>query len=370
MMQFVDLKAQQDELRAQLDEAIGRVLEHGQYILGPEVQELETELCNFSGADYAVSCANGTDALALALMAEDIGDGDVVFVPSFTFVATAEAVAQLGATPFFVDVCAESFNISVGALEYAIDVVQARGMTPRAVIAVDMFGLPAAYDGIMAIARAAGLTVIADGAQSFGAIYKGRHVGTLADYTTTSFFPAKPLGCYGDGGAVFTNFQDKADLLRSLRFHGKGAYKYDNERIGLNSRLDTMQAAILLVKLKVFREELVSRNLVAERYDQGLAGLNGIRTPRVSEGETSAWAQYTIRCQDRDRLKRTLNENEIPSVVYYPIPLHLQKGYKQFPCLGDLSVSEQLANEVLSLPMSPYLSVDSQQRVIEAVGKL
>ncbi|HYC02700.1 MAG TPA: DegT/DnrJ/EryC1/StrS aminotransferase family protein [Azospirillaceae bacterium] len=365
---FIDLAAQRRRLGSGLDQAIARVLDHGAFILGPEVQELESRLAAFSGARHAIGCANGTDALVLALMAMGIGPGCAVIVPSFTFAATAEAVALVGAVPLFVDVREDSFNLDAEALPQAIDKAKSLGLCPAAVIAVDLFGHPADYPAIEAACAASGLQLIADAAQSFGASLHGRRVGTFGRLTTTSFFPAKPLGCYGDGGALFTDDDDLATLLRSLRFHGKGADKYDNVRVGLNSRLDTLQAAILLEKLSIFEDELSRRDAVARRYDHGLEG--AVATPRVHPEAASAWAQYTIRVapERRDGLIRQLAAAGVPTALYYPTPLHRQTAYRHHPrARADLPVSDALAASVLSLPMHPYLEPSVQDRIITAI---
>ncbi|WP_417782647.1 DegT/DnrJ/EryC1/StrS family aminotransferase [Terasakiella pusilla] len=368
MIPFIDLKAQQARLKDGIDAAIARVLDHGAYIMGPEVAAFEKKLEAFCGATHALGCGNGTDAISLVCMAESIGPGDAVFVPSFTFIATAEAPAQLGATPFFVDVLEDTFNIDPDNLKNAIQQAKAQGLKPRAVIAVDMFGLPADYDALQDICQNEGLLLVADAAQSFGGTYKGRSVGTLADYTTTSFFPAKPLGCYGDGGAVFVEDAEKAALIKSLRVHGKGGDKYDNVRVGMNSRLDTIQAAILIEKLSIFTDELAQRQRVADQYAEKLGHV--LTCPSLPEGLTSAWAQYTLKADNREALQAALTDAGVPSVVYYPIPLHLQTGYKDFPRCADLSVSEVLAKQVFSLPMSPYLTADDQSLVCAEISKL
>ncbi len=366
--QFIDLVAQQKLIRPQLDEAIKRVLDHGQYIMGPEVKEFETYLQEFTGAKHALTCANGTDALTLVLMAWGIGSNDAVFVPSFTYVATAEAPAQLGATPFFVDVCADTFNVDPQSFKQAVLDCRNLGLKPAVVIAVDLFGQPANVDSITEIAHTEGIKVLVDGAQSFGATSKGRRVGSMGDATTTSFFPAKPLGCYGDGGAVFTNKEEDAEVINSVRLHGKGTQKYDNVRIGLNSRLDSIQAAILLEKIKLFPGELSARNSVASRYEQGLGEF--IKTPKCHDDLSSAWAQYTLVIHDRDRIQQELKASGIPSVVYYPISLAEQKGYSNFPIVSSgVSVSTNLASTVLSLPMHPYLEIKSQDYVIKSLLK-
>ncbi|MDA7585495.1 DegT/DnrJ/EryC1/StrS family aminotransferase [Luminiphilus sp.] len=356
---FIDLEAQQKLIRSQLDLAISRVLDHGQYIMGPEVREFEGQLREFTGAKHALTCANGTDALTLVLMAWGIAPGDAVFVPSFTYVATAEAPAQLGATPFFVDVCADSFNIDPQSLKQAIIDCRKLGLNPSAVIVVDLFGQPADVDAITEIAHAENMKVLVDGAQSFGGSSKGRKVGCMGDATTASFFPAKPLGCYGDGGAVFTSSDVDAELINSIRLHGKGAQKYDNVRIGLNSRLDTIQAAILIEKLKLFPNEVRLRSAVAENYHKHLSDV--CEVPSLRPGTSSSWAQYTLKFNDRAGVQSTLKESGIPSVIYYPIPLSKQLGYKHYPTVSSgVSTSEMLSESVLSIPMHPYLYEEQQ----------
>lgn len=364
--QFIDLAAQQKLIRPQLDLAISRVLDHGQYIMGPEVKEFEGQLREYTGAKHALTCANGTDALTLVLMAWGIGQGDAVFVPSFTYVATAEAPAQLGATPFFVDVCEDTFNIDPQSFKQAIIDSRTLGLNPAAVIVVDLFGQPADVDAITEIAHAESIKVLVDGAQSFGATSKGRKVGSMGDATTTSFFPAKPLGCYGDGGAVFTNSDEDKETLNSIRLHGKGVQKYDNIRIGLNSRLDTIQAAILIEKLKLFPEELRLRSEVAKIYSDQLSEICTV--PRLMSKNSSSWAQYTLKLKNRDSLQSNLKEAGIPSIVYYPIALSQQIGYRDYPMVSfGVTVSETLSRKVLSLPMHPYLSKTSQEKIITAV---
>lgn len=368
-MQFIDLSAQQARIKEKIDAQIQAVLAHGGYIMGPEVKELEKALCAFSGVKHAVGCANGTDALQLALMALNVQPGDAVFCPTFTFAATAEIVPLFGATPVFVDVQEDSFNIDPASLERAIALAREQGLKPVGVIPVDLFGLPADYDAIETIAQREDLWIVADSAQGYGAMYRGRRTGSIGTIATTSFFPAKPLGCYGDGGAVFTNDDDLAALLGSLRVHGKGSDKYDNVRIGLNSRLDTLQAAILLEKLAIYEEEIAQRQVVAQRYTDGLSHV--IATPIVPEGCTSVWAQYTLKAADtaqRDSLMAALKSEGIPSVVYYPRPLHTQTAYSAFPKDPQgLPVAESLSQRVFSLPMHPYLSEKDQARVISTL---
>ena len=369
-MEFIDLKAQYAALSERIDQRIRAVLDHGGYIIGPEVKELEGALAAYCRAPHAVTCANGTDALVLALKALGVGQGDAVITSPFTFFATAEAAALVGARVLFADVDADTFNLDPAALERAIAAGKAEiGDQLKAVIAVDLFGLPADYRRIEPICREHGLALIADAAQSFGGELDGRRTGTFGDVTTTSFFPAKPLGCYGDGGALFTANAELADLLRSLRVHGKGSDKYDNVRIGTNSRLDTIQAAILIEKLAAFPDELVRRQDVARRYDEALRDV--IATPTVPDGFLSSWAQYSVLAtsgDERARLMAELGQAGVPTTIYYAKPLHLQTalaglGYRA----GDFPVAEDLSSRVFSLPMSPYLAAADQDRVIAAV---
>jgi dTDP-4-amino-4,6-dideoxygalactose transaminase len=365
---FIDLGAQRRAIGSRMDEAMARVLAHGQFVLGPEVAELEAELAERAGVRRVVSCASGTDALVMVLLAHRVGPGDAVLVPSFTFAATAGAVALVGATPVFVDVLADSGNLDPEALAPAARAARQAGLTPRGVVPVDLYGQPAEHDEIAKVAEAEDLWVLADAAQSFGAAYQGRPVGALALSTATSFFPSKPLGAYGDGGAVFTDDDAHADLLVSLREHGKGDHRYDIQRVGLNGRLDTLQAAVLLEKLRVFDGELVERDRIAERYAAGLADV--VPTPGVGVARTSAWAQYTIRVQDREAVVARLTDDGVPTAVHYPIPLHRQPAYAAVGLAGGpLGVAEQLSAEVLSLPMHPYLSEVDQDRVVDAVRR-
>lgn len=369
---FIDLKAQRQRIGKAMDEAILRVVNHGKYIMGPEVAELEEKLSAFCGAGHSITCSNGTDALLMPLMAWGIGPGDAVFVPSFTFAATAEVVALTGATPVFVDVRKDTFNMCAESLKRAIHWAKGEGLRAKAVIPVGLFGLPADFDAILPLARENGLKVLDDAAQSFGATYKGRAVGTFGDATATSFFPAKPLGCYGDGGAVFTDDEETAEIVRSIRVHGKGTHKYDNARIGMNARLDTIQAAVLLEKLKIYPDELTKRQAVAERYAEGLAEAP-VTVPVLPEGLTSAWAQYTVKAEGdrdkgrdggRDALREKLNGAGIPNVVYYPRPLHMQTAYRGYPAPDGCETSQWLSDHVLSLPMHPYLGAESQKIIV------
>jgi dTDP-4-amino-4,6-dideoxygalactose transaminase len=363
---FIDLAAQRRRIGSRMDEAILRVVNHGGYIMGPEVKQFEADLSAFCGAKHVISCANGTDALALVLMAKSVKPGQAILCPSFTFAATAEVVAWLGAVPIFVDCLPETFNMDPASLEFGINTARQLGLKPVGVIPVDLFGQPADYDAIEAICAREDLWILCDAAQSFGASYRGRKLGTIGAATSTSFFPAKPLGCYGDGGAVFTNDDELAAIMRSLRVHGQGSDKYDNVRIGMNGRLDTMQAAVLIEKLKIFPDEIAARDRVAKRYNEMLGDV--VAVPVVAEGNTSVWAQYTMRVPNRDALAAALKAKGVPTAIYYPKPLHQQTAYSKFPCAGNgVPVSERLAGEVLSLPMHPYLEEAVQDRIITAV---
>lgn len=365
-MQFIDLGAQRRRLGESLDKAIAQVLEHGQFILGPEVRQLEEQLAAFAGTRFCLTCANGTDSLALALMAWGCGAGDAVFVPSMTYAASAEAVVWTSATPVFVDIDRETFNMSPRSLEAAILWAKQAGLKPKVVMPVDLFGLPADYPRIMAIAEAHGLLVLSDSAQGFGGRINNKQASAFAHATSTSFFPAKPLGCYGDGGAVFTDDERMIAMLRSLRVHGQGSNKYDNVRVGMNSRLDTIQASILLQKLAIFVDEIEARNRVAQRYTAAFA--DRVATPTVPAGFVSVWAQYTLVLDDRDRVAQSCKAAGIPTMVYYPIPMTRQTAYKDYPTVpGGTPVSEELAGRVLSLPMHPYLDCRAQDRIIAAV---
>jgi dTDP-4-amino-4,6-dideoxygalactose transaminase len=364
---FIDLVAQRRRLGRAIDEAVARVCGHCQFILGPEVRALEAELARFCGARYAVSCASGTDALLLVLMAEGIGPGDAVICPSFTFSATAEVAVLVGATPIFADVEECSFTLDPDSIRRSCTTARSLGLRVRAVIPVDLFGQPADYGRIMSVAEEEGLYVLADAAQAFGASYRNCRLGTLAPATATSFFPAKPLGCYGDGGAVLTDDERLANTIRSLRVHGENSDSDQSISIGINSRFDTLQAAVLIEKLKIFPEEIAARERVARRYSAGLADVATV--PKVAQGATSVWAQYTIRVapEQRDRLSAALASQGIPSAVYYPNPLHQLDPYRRFPVAdGGAPVSERLAAEVISLPMHAYLGEDIQDRIIAA----
>jgi dTDP-4-amino-4,6-dideoxygalactose transaminase len=367
---FIDVAAQRRRLGSAIDTAVTRVLNHCQFILGPEVKAFEAELAAFCGARHVVGCASGTDALVLALRAMGIGPGDAVLCPSFTFCATAEVAVLVGATPVFVDVDAATFNIDAEGIAGAVATAKEAGLKPKAIIPVDLFGLPADHSAIAAAAKAENLLILDDAAQGFGGLYDNRRLGSFGHITATSFFPAKPLGCYGDGGAVITDDDGLADALRSLRVHGQGSDKYDNVRIGLASRLDTIQAAILSEKLRIFPDEIDARNRAARRYSEGLGDV--VTVPVVPAGSTSVWAQYTIRVAGgrRDALATTLKAEGIPTAIYYPIPLHRQQAYKQFPVgKGGVAVSDQLAAEVISLPMHAYLDAATQDRIIDATQR-
>lgn len=368
MLPFIDLKAQQKRIRPQLEAAMLQVLDHGVYIMGPEIHALEDQLSAFCNAQHTLSCSNGTDAIALILMAKNVGPGDAIFVPSFTFAATAEVVAWMDATVVFIDVLPDTFNIDPESLEKGIQKAKSLNLRPAGIISVDIFGQAADYDALIDIAAQHGLWIIDDAAQSFGGSYKGRKIGSLVESTTTSFFPAKPLGCYGDGGAVFTENSDLLKVMESLRVHGQGAGgdKYQNIRIGMNGRMDTLQAAILLEKLKIFPEELTLRQKIANRYSEGL--FEAAATPFVRKDCISAWAQYTLKVDSdkRSDIMESLKKEGIPSVIYYPLPLHRQEAYKAHPCATEtLPVCESLSKCVLSLPMHPYLETETQDFIIK-----
>jgi dTDP-4-amino-4,6-dideoxygalactose transaminase len=388
-MQFIDLGAQQKRIREQIENNIAAILDHGKYIMGPEVVQLEDELKAYVGVKHAIACASGTDALLMALLAEGVGPGDAIFTSPFTFIATAEVISLVGATPIFVDIDEKTYNIDPACLESAIEALIAQDptrhplpsdgssplrLTPKAVIGVDLFGLPADYERINAIAKQQGMFVIEDAAQSFGGEVNGQKACRLADMACTSFFPAKPLGCYGDGGMCFTDSDRLAETMQSLRVHGKGHHKYDNVRIGINGRLDTIQAAILLAKFDIFAEEIELRQKVAQRYSDSLASHPSLVTPQIPYGYLSAWAQYSILAKDethRSELQNKLKEAGIPTAIYYPKPLHQQTafsslGYKN----GDFPLSEGYAQRIFSLPMHPYLTAEEQQNITGVIEKL
>ena len=364
-IQFIDLQAQKDLIRPNIDNAIQRVLEHGEYIMGPEVLELEQQLADFCNVKHVITCSNGTDALSLGLIAKNVEVGDAVFVPSFTFAATAEVVALLGATPVFIDSLPDTYNIDPESLLIGIQTAKKAGLKPVGIITVDLFGQPVDYDAIKDIAEQNSIWIIADAAQSFGADYKGIKVGNFGDITTTSFFPAKPLGCYGDGGAVFTNDDELAKVIKSLRVHGQGSDKYDNIRVGINGRLDTIQAAILLEKLKIFPEEIIARQQAADTYNKALETV--VQIPYVPKDMASVWAQYTIQLPERvvrEKIISDLKSVGIPSVIYYVKPLHQQTAYNKYLIVGNaLPVCEKLSKQVLSLPMSGYITTEQVQYI-------
>lgn len=364
---FIDLQAQRRRLGEPLVKAIQAAVEGGQWMLGPQVAQFEKELAQWTGVKHAVSCANGTDALLLVLRAWGVGPGDAVFVPAFTFAATAEVAALAGAEPVFVDVLRDTFNMDPASLEAAIALVKGQGrLTPKVVMPVDLFGQPADYRALAPIAAREGLKLFCDTAQGFGSLLDGKRAGAIGDAAATSFFPAKPLGCYGDGGACLTNDDQLAELLFSLRMHGQGADRYEHVRIGTNSRLDTIQAAILIEKLKIFSEEIELRNKVARRYNTAFARSNRIVAPVVIVGATSTWAQYTLQVEDRAKFQADLKAAGVPTAVYYPIPLNRQKAYAHYSG-APTPVSDALSPKVVSLPMHPYLDEATQDRIISAV---
>jgi UDP-2-acetamido-2-deoxy-ribo-hexuluronate aminotransferase len=382
MIPFIDLKSQYKILKADISAGINNVLRHGRFILGPEIDELEKRLADFTGVKHSVTCSSGTDALLMVLLAWDIGPGDVVFTTPFTFIATAEVITLAGATPVFVDIDPLTYNLNPDKLKLAIEAVKTRNpeiyplpqnmlknARPRAIIPVDLFGLPADYDRIMEIAQEDNLFVLEDAAQGFGGSYKGRKAGGLGHAGATSFFPAKPLGCYGDGGAVFTNDEDLFSKLQSVRVHGQGKDKYTNIRIGLNARLDTIQAAILLPKLKIFPQELAARQRVSQSYTNGLAALHDkITTPLVPEDYKSSWAQYSLLTDKRDAVMTKLNSEGIPAAIYYPTPLHLQAAFSKLQYkIGDFPVAESVSQRIFSLPMHPYLNEEIIRRIVEFI---
>ena len=385
-MDFIDLARQQQGIRGKIDANIRTVLDHGKYIMGPEIKALEGKLAEFVGAKYAVACSSGTDALLLALMGYGVGPGDAIITSPFTFIATAEVISLLGATPVFADIDQVTYNLDPKHVERAIHAIKndsrdyplprknGMSLTPKGVIAVDLFGLPADYDTINSVSRQHNLFVIEDAAQSFGAQYRGKRACSLGDVGCTSFFPAKPLGCYGDGGMCFTNDKGLHEVMRSLCVHGQGSHKYENVRIGINGRLDTLQAAVLLAKFEVFPEEISMRDEVAGNYSKLLSnGKAKVVVPSVPSGYSSVWAQYSILARDgnhRAELQKRLKEAGIPTAIYYPKPLHLQTafrslGYKE----GDFPVSEKAAGRIFSLPMHPYLSREDQERVVSVLAE-
>jgi len=384
-MQFIDLAAQQKRIRKNIEANIAAVLDHGKYIMGPEVRELEARLAAYVGVKHAIGCASGTDALLMALMTYQAGPGDAIFTSPFTFIATAEVISLLGATPVFVDIDPQTYNIDPANLDLAIQAVKNNDhnlyplpaandkvpITPKGVIAVDLFGLPADYDGIDNIAKKENLFVIEDAAQSFGAEIAGKKACAYGNIACTSFFPAKPLGCYGDGGMCFTDDAKLSENMESIRVHGKGHHKYDNVRIGVNGRLDTLQAGILLAKLDIFPQEIELRQQVAKRYTELLKSQFNLMPPTIPPGYKSAWAQYSILAQNathRSDMQNRLKASNIPTAIYYPKPLHLQSafsylGYRN----GDFPVSEDCSDRIFSLPMHPYLAEKDQQKIAEII---
>jgi dTDP-4-amino-4,6-dideoxygalactose transaminase len=382
-MQFMDLACQQKRIRSRIEKKMMAVLDHGRYIMGPEVEILEKELADFAGTVNAVACASGTDALLMALMANEVGPGDAVLTTPFTFIATAEVIQLLGATPVFVDIDPVTFNIDPNHLSKAIQALESgdtsvyplpighERVQAKAVIAVDLFGLPADYVALNPLADAAGLVVIEDAAQSFGAQYRGKRACSLAAVGCTSFFPAKPLGAYGDGGMCFTDDATRAAILNSIRIHGKGADKYDNVRIGINGRLDTLQAAVLLAKFSIFKEEIVLRQNAAKKYEELLSGIAGISIPRIPPDSTSIWAQYSVLAADqshRTRVRQGLTKAGVPTAVYYPKPLHLQRAFAHLGYgAGDFPTSEEISTRIFSLPMHPYLETADQEKIANII---
>ncbi|MCK4765801.1 MAG: DegT/DnrJ/EryC1/StrS family aminotransferase [Candidatus Aminicenantes bacterium] len=366
-MQFIDLAAQQKKIRAKIEANINKVLDHGRYIMGPEIKELEEKLAAYVGVDYAVGVASGTDALLMSLMAYEIGEGDAVLTTPFTFIATGEVIRLLGATPVFVDIDPDTYNIDPVEIENALEKIRSENeLTPRCIIPVDLFGQAADYDEINAIAEKHGLYVIGDAAQSFGASYKGKKAGSLTEITATSFFPAKPLGAYGDGGMVFTRSAKLYEKLSSIRVHGQGSDKYNNIRVGINGRLDSLQAAVLLAKLEIFDEEVELRQEKANRYSAALK--DHLKVPFVRDYNVSAWAQYSLLHPQRDAVIAKLKEKGIPTAIYYPKPLHLQDAFSDLHGKeGDFPVSERTAAEIFSIPMHPYLTAEDQERIVQAI---
>jgi len=368
-MNFIDLTEQQEMIREEIYRNISKVLDHGKYINGPEVVELETKLAKYVDVSYAVGCSSGTDALLMALMAYNTGPGDIVFTTPFTFFATAEVIQLLGATVVFVDIEPDTYNIDALKLEeVVIKTINESSLTPRGIIPVDLFGQAADYDEINSVAKRHDLFVVEDGAQSFGATYKGRKCCSLSDIGITSFFPAKPLGCYGDGGMLFSNDKELYEKLISIRVHGQGKDKYHNIRTGLNGRLDAIQAAILLAKYEIFDDEMILRQEVAGRYYEGLCDF--VVAPLVRDYNISSWAQYSILHPERDEIISKLTEKGIPTSIYYPIPLHLQDalnhlGYKR----GDFPVTEEISKKIFSIPMYPYLKAEDQEKIIEVISE-
>jgi len=369
-MDFIDLKAQQRNIRDKIEKRIQSILDHGKYIMGPEVYELEEKLADYTGSKYCISCSSGTDALLIPLMAKGIGPGDAVITTPFSYIATAEVISLLGAEPVFVDIYPDTFNINPSEIENAIDYAKRKGLNPRAIIPVDLFGLPARYRLIQKVAKEYDLFILEDAAQGFGGSIRQKNAGSFGNVAATSFFPAKPLGCYGDGGAIFTDDEDLALIMKSIRIHGSGSDKYENIRIGLNGRLDTFQAAILLEKLNIFDQELILRNDVATNYTKNIEP--GLQTPFIPKEYSSSWAQYSLIAKSdlkRSKIMSILKKSNIPSMIYYRIPLHLQVVFEYLGyAKGDFPISEKISSKIFSIPMHPYLTKNQQDKVIEVLN--
>ena len=369
-MKFIDLDTQYLRIKDKIHAGMINVLDSGAYIMGQDVIKLEKRLAEHTGVKYCVTCSSGTDALLMPLMAWNIGPGDAVFTSPFTFIATAEVVNLLGAVPVFVDIDKDTYNIDTVDLERKIENVISEGkLTPKVIIPVDLFGLLSNYEAVNRIAEKFGLLVLEDAAQSYGALQNGKRAGTFGNSAATSFYPAKPLGCYGDGGAIFTDDEEHYKILTSIRVHGQGSDKYNNERIGINGRIDTLQAAILNEKMEIFDEEVELRNKVASKYS---SLLKNVKTPYIPEGNTSVWAQYSVLAdssEHRSFLMNKLKENDIPSVIYYPKPLHLQDAFKHLGySKGDFPISEDTASRIFSLPMHPYLTDEEIEKICRVIG--
>jgi dTDP-4-amino-4,6-dideoxygalactose transaminase len=372
MIQMNDLLMQYNILKSEIDSNIKKVLEHGKFIMGPEVYELEKELAQYVEVKYALTCSSGTTALMLPLLAWGIGKGDAVFTTPFTFISTSEVISLLGATPIFVDIDSKTFNISPDLLEKAINkVINNKKLVPKAIIPVDLFGLSADYEKVEKIGLKYNIKILEDAAQSFGATYKGKKAGSFGNVAATSFFPSKPLGCFGDGGAIFTNNKHLYEKLKSLRIHGQGKNKYDNERVGINGRLDTIQAGILLAKLSIFDKELSLKNEIARKYSDKLQGI--LTTPYIPKECTSVWGQYSVlskNSDERDRLREALQNKNIKTNIYYERPLHLQKVYKKHGYkIGDFPITEEISKRIFSLPMYPYLSDEKIDIIVNTIKK-
>ncbi len=371
-MKFIDLSSQQKKIRPNLDKRFKNIMNHGKYIMGPEVFELEEKLADYVGVKHCISCSSGTDALLIPLLASGIGIGDAIITTPFTYIATAEVIALLGATPIFCDIYPKTYNLDPSLLDKAYNEALSKGLKPKAIIPVDLFGLPARYRLINQYAKDKDLFVLEDAAQGFGGSINAKKAGSFGDVAATSFFPAKPLGCYGDGGAIFTNDDQLAMKMQSIRVHGSGQDKYDNVRIGINGRLDTFQAAVVLEKLKIFDDEIHSRNEIAEVYSRKLT--KKVIKPHIPINYISSWAQYSILCDNksmRDMIIKSLSNNKIPSMIYYRIPLHLQKVFKYLKYnINDFPISEDISNNIFSLPMHPYLNKIDQNRIIETLNSI